>query len=243
VFYVSGRGKTAGRSRSAGTSAARGVPVRVMVVGRTRVLASAQTVRARSVVVRAGKRRCLVASATPLAALAQALRGGAHYRVRDFGHCARRTSAGSGQLFVRQIGRDANRRGDGWFYKVGGRAGTAGAADPAGPLGRGRLSAGTQLLWFYCRWDAAAHSCQRTLALETTGTPAAGAPLGVRVTGSDNEGHVRPVAGATVTIGATRAITDGDGRCVVTVPGRGTWSLKATRAGTVPAFPVRIAVG
>ena len=41
-----------------------------------------------------------------------------------------------------RIAGERNRGQDGWVYKVGRRAGTAGAADAAGPFGNGRGCAG-----------------------------------------------------------------------------------------------------
>ena len=93
-------------------------------------------VRARGLNVKVGRRRCAVGTATPLAALLRSKPG--TIGLRDFGSCSRR-ARDSGQLFVRSIRKDRNRGLDGWVYKVGRKAATAGAADPAGPFGRGRL--------------------------------------------------------------------------------------------------------
>ena len=247
VFYVGKRKRRAGEEAArrgpgaAGTSRARGVPVRVMVAGRSGTLAKAAHVRARETTVRAGKRRCRVAASTPLAALAAAMPA-ASFHVRDFGSCSRRSPGGSGQLFVDRIGPDRNAGGDGWFYKVRGRAGTAGAADPAGPFGSGKLRRGAQVLWFFCVFDPAAGSCQRTLAIEADDNVKQGATLAVRVMGDDNEGRSKPVEGALVTLGGASAITGADGRCAVQAGAAGRTTLRAERAGMVPAFPLRVAV-
>ncbi len=116
--------------------------------------------------------------------------------MRDFGSCSKRSPAGSGQLFVNRIGPDRNVGSDGWFYKVGGRAGTAGAADPAGPFGNGKLRRGTQVLWFFCVFEQATGSCQRTLAIDAPRKVKRGGLLPVSVVGYDNEGRAQPVAGA-----------------------------------------------
>ncbi len=96
-------------------------------------------VRARGVTVKVGRRRCAAGTGTPLAALVRSKPG--TIRLLDFGSCSRRARDG-GQLFVRQIRKDRNRGLDGWVYKVGRRIATAGAADPSGPFGRGRLKSG-----------------------------------------------------------------------------------------------------
>ena len=65
-----------------------------------------------------------------------------------------------GGLFVESIRGDVNRGQNGWVYKVGRRAATAGAADPTGPFGHGRLRNGQSVTWFYCRLRAAAASAR-----------------------------------------------------------------------------------
>ena len=70
---------------------------------------------------------------------------------------ARSTCAGSG--------RSARGGRDGWVYKVGRRAGSAGAADPPARSAPGASCAPAQrVLWFWCVKDAG-DSCQRTLAV------------------------------------------------------------------------------
>jgi hypothetical protein len=236
VFYVAGKRRAGAASRRA-----RGVPVQVMVTGRSATLAVPRIVRTRPVTLRAGKRRCLVAGATPLAALAAALPQ-PRFRLRDYGSCSRRSPAGSGQLFVNRIGPDRNAGGDGWFYKVGGRAGTAGAGDSGGPFGDGKLRRGAQVLWFFCVFQPSAGSCQRTLAIEANRSVEQGAGLPVRVVGYDNEGRARPVEGARVMLGETVAVTGSDGRCTVATPAAGRLALRAELAGMVDAFPLRVRV-
>src|SRR5439155_477791 len=172
--------------------------------GKTSVLAPARFVRASATTVTVGRRRCAVAAATPLAALAAVRRGGGPgFRLRDFGSCSRH-AADSSALFVTQIGPDRNRRADGWVYKVGRRVPSIGAADPSGR----RLRTGDRLTWFYCRAQSSG-GCQRTL--EVAPLSGAGQPLRVLVRGYDDNGRGVAVAGATVSAGAQTALTGADG--------------------------------
>ncbi len=55
------------------------------------------------------------------------------------------------QLFrCRHRSRPAQSGPDGWIYAVGGRRGTGGAADPAGPFAKGRLKSGAAVVWRWC---------------------------------------------------------------------------------------------
>lgn len=221
-----------------------GPRVEAMIVGRDgRVAFAPRMVTAASATVAAGRRRCRVAAGTPLAALAAARRaGGPAFGVVDLASaCSSRTARDSAGLFVRQVGRDRNRGQAGWVYKVGTRAGTSGAADPAGPFGAGRLRPGARVLWFWCQ---AALACRRSLVV----TPGArrvapGAPLTVTVRAYDDLGRGRAVRGATVTFGAARAITGAGGRAVLAGAGMagtpaapGRYRVGATAPGAVPAF-------
>jgi hypothetical protein len=186
--------------------------VRVLLASRSTTRAGA--VRARATLVEVGRRMCRVGASTPLAALAALLRKeGAGYRIRDYGSCLRATAAGSGQLFVRRIGGDANHGNDGWFYKVNDRAPEIGAGDPAA-----RLRAGDRLLWFYCVFDEAARSCQRSLRIVPV-KGSAGGDVRVTVRGYDNAGHWVRVAGATVAIGLLTAVSGADGLATLAAGG------------------------
>jgi hypothetical protein len=208
--------------------------VEVMVAGKTTVLAAPRFVRASATTVALGRRRCSVAAATALAALAAVRRGhGPAYRLRDYGACSRR-AADSSALFVTQIGPDRNRRADGWVYKVGRRVPSSGAADPSGR----RLRSGERLTWFYCRAQSSG-GCQRTL--EVVPLSRAGQPLRVRVRGYDDNGRAVAVAGATVSAGAQTAVTGADGTASFPALGAVTRSVQAQRPGMVPSFPVRVA--
>jgi hypothetical protein len=189
---------------------------------------------ARGLLVRVGRRRCAVGTGTPLAALLRARPG--RVLLRDFGACSRRASDAGG-IFVEAVRGWRNRRLDGWVYKVGRRGGSAGAADPSGPFGSGRLRRGQRVLWFYCR--AAAGGCQRTLALRFQREP--GGAL-VRVTGYDNDGRGARVAGAEVRVGrVVRALTGPDGTARLELP-RGRYRVQARKQGLVRSFTETLVV-
>ena len=222
-----------------GAAPAGAATVQTMVVGKDKVLRAPRAVTPRAKTVRLGSKRCAVARSTPLAAL---LATGLRVRVRDYGSCGRR-ARDSGSLFVTQVGPDRNRGRNGWVYKVGRRAGTAGAADPAGPFGSGRLRAGDHVTWFWCVL-ASSGSCQRTLeATPASSSAAAGSALRVTVRGYDDNGRGVNVAGATVTLGSASATTAADGTATLTVPAAsGRVRITATHAGMVDAFPREVAV-
>jgi hypothetical protein len=208
--------------------------VEVMVAGRASVLAAPRFVRASATTVAVGRRRCGIAAATPLAALAAVRRGhGPAFRLRDYGACSRR-AVDSSALFVTQVGPDRNRRADGWVYKVGRRVPSVGAADPSGR----RLRTGDRLTWFYCRAQSGG-GCQRTL--EVAPLSGAGQALRVRVRGYDDNGRGVVVAGATVSAGVQTAVTGADGTASFPALGAATRSVQAQRAGMVGSFPVRMA--
>ena len=217
--------------------------VKVMVVGRSGLLLAPRTVVARQVVVRASGKRCAAAAATPLAALAGARRaGGPSFTVRDYGGSCSRRPVDSASLFVVRVGGDRNRGRDGWAYKVGTRSGSAGAADPAGPFGRGRLRSGSSVTWFWCRLGRRG-SCQRTLSVSSRRSVRRGGTLRVHVRAYDDAGHAIAARGARVAFGSARARTNARGIAVVRAPRRpGSARLTATRPGMVRAFDHRIRV-
>lgn len=190
--------------------------------------AHVDTVRAGETTVRVGRRRCRVAAGTPLAALARS--DVPRLSLRDYGRCSRRTRDASG-LYVRAIGRDRARGRDGWVYKVGNRLATAGAADPSGPFGRGRLRGRPRVLWFYCRLDGEG-SCQRTLALRARSEPGA---VAVRVLAYDDQGRAVPGSGATVRAGGVSAVADATGFARLTLPA-GRHRVRAEQDGRVRSF-------
>ena len=188
------------------------------------VVRAPQAVGARDARLRVERRFCRVPGASPLAALAQ-LRLALHLTAA--GGCA------PSALFVTSIAGRANRGRDGWAYKVGRRAGTAGAAGPSGSFGDGRrLQGGDVVTWFWCVLGA--RGCQRTLGARRVGRRT------VRVTGYDDAGRGVRVRGALVTVRAggrvARARTGRRGDARLPALG-GAWRISASRAGTVPALP------
>jgi hypothetical protein len=182
--------------------------------------------------VRVHGRRCAVAAGTPLAALVRSHPG--RLGLRDFGSCSLRPSDGSG-LFVSGIRKDRNRGQNGWVYKLGRRAGTAGAADPSGPFGAGRLRAGARVTWFYCQM--ADGGCQRTLAVRPTLAPGG---LWVQVSGYDDRGQGVPIADATVHVGASTVTTGADGLVLAPAP-MSPVRVYAEKDGLVRSFAERVA--
>lgn len=180
-------------------------------------------------------RRCAVAARTALATLLRADPGRIGFH--DYGDCSSRAADSAG-LFVKSIRGERNRGQDGWVYKVGRKLATAGAADPAGPFGDGRLRAGQRILWFYCR-QLAAGTCQRSLEIETA---VDGRRLSVTVTGYDDAGDGVAVRGAEVVAGEERATTGADGGATLTLD-RGGYSVHATKRGASRSFARRVKIG
>ncbi len=178
-------------------------------------------------------RNCTTGDSNALSALVRSRPG--TLRLRDFGSCSSRARDGAG-LFVKAIRGDVNRGQNGWVYKVGNRAATAGAADPGGPFGRGRLRAGQRLTWFYCRLKNG--GCQRTLALTLRTEPGT---LVARVRGYDDQGGGVPVQGATVTAGGTFALTDSTGEARLSLPS-GSHRVLAKKEGAIRSFTERVAL-
>jgi hypothetical protein len=192
-----------------------------------------RTVAAKQVRVRVGGRRCTAGEGTALAALVRSRVG--RLGLRDFGSCSTRARDSAG-LFVSSIKGERNRGQDGWVYKVGNRGATAGAADPSGAFGRGRLKRGQRVTWFFCRLRDG--GCQRTLALEARPEPGA---VSVTVRGYDDEGRGAPVEGATVSAGSVTAVSGADGRATLALP-PGRHRLVAEKDGLVRSFGERVVV-
>jgi hypothetical protein len=195
--------------------------------------AVSRTVGASRVLLRVEGRRCAAGGGTALAALVRSRPG--RLRLRDFGSCSRRPRDGAG-LFVAGIGSDLNRGRNGWVYKVGRRSATAGAADPSGPFGRGRLRSGQRVTWFYCRLLGG--GCQRTLEVRAA-AEAGGIVATVR--GYDDEGSGAPVEGATVSAGGASALSGPDGGARLALP-PGAHRVVASKAGLVRSFAERVEV-
>ena len=194
-----------------------------------------KTATAKAATVRVGGRSCTTGSNVALAALVRIKPP--KLALRDYGSCSSRARDAAG-LFVRRMGADANKGFDGWVYKVGQRIATAGAADPAGPFGRGRLKTGQRVTWFYCRLEG--QSCQRTLALKAKAT--APGQVTVTVRSYDDNGRSVPAAGATVRSGDATATTGDDGTAVLSLP-PGTHRVHAERAGEIRSFAEGVEVG
>jgi hypothetical protein len=193
----------------------------------------AKTVSTRATRVSVAGRRCTAGDGTALAALVRSKPG--RLRLHDFGSCSRRARDGSG-LFVEGIRGDVNGGQNGWVYKVGRRAATAGAADITGPFGRGRLRSGQRVTWFYCRLREG--GCQRTLELKLTSETGT---LVATVRGYDDEGKGAAVEGATVTAGPASAPTDAGGVARLALPA-GSYTAVAAKAGLVRSFAERVEV-
>jgi Carboxypeptidase regulatory-like domain len=227
-------------AQSADAKVVRGEPlVHQMVVLRDGTT-TLKTVRAKRATVRIERRTCVVPAATALSSLLQT-RWRGELRLRDYGSCSRRPVDSAG-LFVKAIHGEVNGGLDGWVYKVGRKLGTAGAADPAGSFGDGRLRSGQQVVWFYCVFFEA--SCQRSLEIAA---PVSGRELSVTATGYDDPGDGVPVAGARVrakgTSGApVSATTDAQGHATLALPTAGRYVVRASKNGLIPAFPKRIDV-
>jgi hypothetical protein len=217
---------------AAPTAQADAPTVRQMVVFRDGS-AVTKEVRARKALLRVGTRRCTAGAGTALAALARSRVG--RLRLRDFGSCSRRPRDGAG-LFVSGIGPDRNRGQNGWAYKVGRRGATAGAADPSGAFGNGRLRAGQRVTWFYCRLGP--RGCQRSLQVRVRAEPGA---LVAAVRGYDDEGKGVPVEGASVRAGGAVALTGADGTARLTLVA-GLYRVAATKEGLVRSFAERVEV-
>jgi hypothetical protein len=210
---------TVAAHRATAARAARAAPtVEVMVVGHTRTLAAARTIRLSAQSIQIGRHRCPVPAGTALAGLiASHLRP----RVTDAAGCD------PASMFVTKVGPDANRGIQGWEYKVGHRSPSTGAGDPGG-----RLRQGQQLLWFWC---VRASACEQTLGVTLRGTTA-------RVVGYDDNGHGKTIAGATVHLDRLTATTGADGTAQLTItPGRHT--VYASKAGLVPSFSKTFTAG
>jgi hypothetical protein len=146
-------------ARLAAARAAAAPHVTTKIVGKRHHTAfGPRTLTASATTVRVGRKRCAVAAGTPLAALLAARRaGGPTVTLADYGSCSGRAADGGG-LYVAAIAGVQRGGPAGWVFAVGGRIGTAGAADPTGPFGSGLLRGGQKVVWFWC---AQAGACGR----------------------------------------------------------------------------------
>jgi hypothetical protein len=191
-----------------------------------------RTVSTAATSVRVRGRRCAVGARTPLAALARGRIG--DLRVRDFGACGA-SPRDSASMIVTGIRAERNRGQRGWVYKVGRRAGSAGAADMAGPFGSGRLRRGQRVTWFYC---LRAGDCQRTLELRATAVTGG---ILATIRGYDDAGDGIPIEGARVSASGVTGLTGADGRVQLALPA-GTHRVVARKDGLVRSFTERVEV-
>jgi hypothetical protein len=226
VLVGSPSGAAPPRSADAAASSAAAPKISQLIVFRDGG-ARAKTVSTAATKVTVRGHRCAVGARTALAALVRSRP--AELKLHDFGSCSRRASDGAG-LFVRSIAGDTNRGQNGWVYKVGRRAATAGAADTTGPFGRGLLKAGQRITWFYCRMRDG--GCQRTLELKLK---AESGHLTATVRAYDDDGKGVAVEGATVRVGEASTLTDATGRVRVAVAA-GTYTVVASKPGLVRSF-------
>jgi hypothetical protein len=224
-------GRTAADTPRQSARAAAAPSVQQMVVFRDGHALTKRVSTAATTVSVAG-RRCAVGERTALAALVRSRPG--PLRFRDYGACSASPRDAAG-LLVTRIGPDRNRGQRGWVYKVGRRAATAGAGDPGGPFGNGRLRAGQRVIWFYC---VRAADCQRTL--EVRAMPATGGIVAT-VRAYDDGGDGVAVEGASVTAGGVTGLTTADGRVQMALP-PGSHRLVARKDGLVRSFTERVEV-
>lgn len=183
---------------------------------------------------RVGRKRCAVGAGTALAALLRSGLGG--IKLKDYGACAS-SPKDAGGLYVSRIRKDTAHGVNGWVYKVGNKVATAGAGDPSGPFGRGRIKSGARITWFYCHMKAS--GCQRTLTVKPKAL--GGGQLRVTVRGYNDRGKARPAAGTTVHADAATATTDSKGVATLTVT-PGSADVFAEAKGSVRSFTEQIAV-
>lgn len=186
-----------------------------------------------------GGKRCAVGAGTPLAALLIS-RPPAPLTLRDYGACSRKPSDAGG-LYVARIAQDRARGINGWVYKVGNKVATAGAGDPSGPFGRGRLEDGARVTWFYCRSNRRTGACQRTLRIVKL-DPYAAEEVRVTVRSYDDRGRGRPAAGAVVHSGDVTATTDAHGQATLEFGAPGTATVVAAKDGSVRSFEEQVEV-
>jgi hypothetical protein len=138
---------------------------------------------------------------------------------------------------VRKIRKDAAKGLNGWVYKVGNKVATAGAGDPTGPFGSGRLKSGARVTWFYCHMGST--GCQRTLAVKAQAL--GGGQVRVTVRAYDDRAKSRAAAGATVHVRSATAKTDSNGVATLTVSAGGA-GVFAQGKGLVRSYTERIDV-
>lgn len=216
--------------------------VEVMVTGKSGILLPPKQVDAGAFRRTISGRSCVIPAATPLAALIGA---GVPMHIADFGACSSRPKDSTG-LFVDRIGQTRAAGWAGWFVKVGNRSATAGAADPAGPFGKGPLATGSRILWFWCDTGG---PCQQTLGLSVPATASPGGELSVRALQYDDDGRSSAASGVRVSLGMYRAVTGPNGSALIRVPSTAGMyevnGIDVARPGGLfraPAWPAKVLV-
>jgi hypothetical protein len=199
-----------------------------MVLSKTGTTLQYGGVAARSFTAPFSSRTCKVAEGTPLAVLKAS---GVSFHLKDFAKCSSNPVASAG-LFVDRIGTTTNTGTSGWSFKVNNRAGTAGAADTAGPFGTGHLVGGEKVVWFWCVYDAN-WACQRSLAISAPATAPAGSTVTVSVSAYDDAGASIPASRVKLTAAKATATTGADGTARLKLPTTG----NATVVHAVDAIP------
>jgi len=215
--------------------------VKVMITGKTGIVVPPVSVKAAGFTTAVLGKRCAIAEGTPLAALRATT---SDFHLKDFGSCSMRT-ADSGSLYTDTIAKLSGAGMAGWSYKVDNASGTAGAADPSGPFGRGPLKSGSRVLWFWCQ----TYPCQRSLALVVPVSAGLGSQIRVKVRGYDDNGRYTNAAGVRVSLGMSKATTGTDGYATIRTPSTaGMYAINAidiSKPGgyfRAPAFPETVIV-
>jgi hypothetical protein len=221
-------------ARAPGAAHAAAPRVEQLIVFRNGDADHSPAVRAARTTASVGGKRCTIGAGTALAALLRSKPGG--LELTDYGSCSRKP-ADAALLYVKRIRRDVARGVHGWVYKVGNKVATAGAGDPTGAFGSGRLKPGQRITWFYCHMKA--NGCQRTLAIKPEAL--GGGQLRVTVRAYDDRGKARPGAGAVVHAGDVRGTADAKGVAKLVVP-PGDATVYAELKGAVRSFLERVEV-
>ena len=201
-----------------------GFPLRVAVQ---------EKVRARATTVRVSGRRCALATGTPLAALVRSRPG--RLGLRDFGSCTRRARDGGEPVRAIDPDRPQPRRGR-LGLQGGSRRPRAGARDPAGPFGRGRLRTGQRVTWFYGREARATSSARWSCGRRPGRRHGLGARDRLRRPRQGSRGRRRRGAPGR----SDRDRRRRGPRSFTAAPGR--YGIRATRAGDVRTYPQKVTV-
>jgi len=122
---------------------------------------------------------------------------------------------------------------EGWSYKVDNRAGTAGAADPAGPFGAGMLKPNSRVLWFWCVYDPTTYACQRNLVISSPTTAHVGKAFTVSIKACDDSNSCIAAKSVRVSLdGGQSVVTTSSGTASLTAAAAGKHVITATEAST-----------